>query len=114
LVTEAIWKLSTFAALCALGVGSLSRLSKVPAACANAGRRPSRGATFQPMVHIPKLLKAVEALAWRHGCTRGDEVTHEGRLDGSHVITIVVPQVLVDPDSLPKAPAKPTSWGPTR
>ena len=65
------------------------------------------------MVNIPRLVDAVEKLAWRHGCTHGDEVTYMARADGSHVITIVVPATLVDPDSLPKKPeptAKP-SWG---
>ncbi len=54
------------------------------------------------MVDVPKLLAAVEALVWRRGCVTGNSVTHRVEADGSHVIQIVVPTVLVDPDKLPK------------
>jgi hypothetical protein len=57
------------------------------------------------MVDVPKLLAAVEALAWKRGCVKGKAVTHRVEADGSHVIQIVVPAILVDPEKLPKAVA---------
>jgi hypothetical protein len=62
-----------------------------------------RRATFSfLMVDVPKLVAAVEALAWKRGCVSGKPVTHRVEADGSHVIQIVVPAVLVDPEKLPK------------
>jgi hypothetical protein len=64
------------------------------------------------MVDIPRLLDAVKTLAWRHGCVKGDHVSYRAEPDGSHVITIVVPPLLVDKASLPKEPVHgPPSWG---
>jgi hypothetical protein len=58
------------------------------------------------MVNIPRLVDAVEKVAWRHGVVNGKNVTHGVEPDGSHVITIRVPEILIDPDSLPKKKAQ--------
>jgi hypothetical protein len=54
------------------------------------------------MVNVPKLIAAVDNLAWRHGVVTGNAVTHRLEPNGSHVITITVPPVLVEPASVPK------------
>jgi hypothetical protein len=58
------------------------------------------------MVNVPRLVSAVENLAWRHGLVTGDAVRYKAEADGAHVITITVPPMLVDQASLPKPPAK--------
>jgi hypothetical protein len=54
------------------------------------------------MVNIPTLVEAVEKVAWRHGVANGKSVSHGVEPDGSYVITIRVPEILIDGDSLPK------------
>jgi hypothetical protein len=54
------------------------------------------------MVNVPRLVSAVENLAWRHGVVSGDAVRYRAEADGAHVITITVPPALVDQASLPK------------
>jgi hypothetical protein len=58
------------------------------------------------MVNVPRLLSAVENLAWRHGVVTGGAVRCRAEADGAHVITITVPPKLVDQASLPKPPVK--------
>jgi hypothetical protein len=54
------------------------------------------------MVNVPRLQHAIEALVWRQGGVRGNEVRHRFEPDGARVITITVPAAIIDPDSLPK------------
>lgn len=54
------------------------------------------------MVKILRLKRAVENIAWRDGAVQGDGGKHHVQADGTHVLTIVVPATLVDPDSVPK------------
>jgi hypothetical protein len=58
------------------------------------------------MVNVPRLVSAVQNLAWRHGIVTGDSVAYRAEADGAHVITITVPPHLVDQVSLPKPPLK--------
>jgi hypothetical protein len=63
------------------------------------------------MVNVPRLLSAVETLAWRHGIVTGNAVRYQAEADGAHVITITVPPTLVDQASLPKPPVKGAGLG---
>lgn len=58
------------------------------------------------MVNVPRLVSAVENLAWRHGLVTGHAVRYKAEADGAHVIAITVPPTLVDQASLPKPPMK--------
>jgi hypothetical protein len=65
------------------------------------------------MVNVPRLLSAIEATVWRQGGVRGNEVRHRFEPDGALTISITIPAVVIDGDSLPRKPdpdARP-SWG---
>ena len=62
------------------------------------------------MVNVPRLVSAVENLAWRHGVVTGDAVSYRAEAGGAHVITITVPPQLVDQASLPKPPVRGGGW----
>jgi hypothetical protein len=67
------------------------------------------------MVHIPRLLAAIEALVWRHGAVKGNELKHRFEPDGSLVITVSIAASLIDAHSIPRKPdpnVRP-SWGMT-